>query len=157
MCLKALTPLVSKAIAYFDLAYLRAMNLTENGLILVVESNFVTEYFLENTNHTEVESFEIILRGSQEEKRPLDRLARKIRPRRHLRRNTSSSTARSACSEILHENLRIEESLSTFPRYQEPSFIPFWRKKDKGKRRSLQGKTVPKPLLLQYGDRLGQY
>lgn len=150
MCLKALTPLVSKAIAYFDLAYLRAMNLTENGLILVMESDLVSDKLLENTDNTEVESFETILRGSQEKKRPLDRVARNVRPRRQLRRNTSSSTARSDCSEKLHASLRIQESLSTFPRFQEPSlipsFIPFWRKKDKRKRRSLQGKTVPKSL-----------
>ncbi|KAG8169906.1 hypothetical protein KVR01_000651 [Diaporthe batatas] len=152
MCLKALTPLVSKAIAYFDLAYLCAMTITENGVIQVIESECVTDHFLETANDTEIESFEHILR-SQQNNRPYDRLARKIRPRRQLRRNTSTSTARSDCSERIHASLRIQESLSTFPRFQEPSFIPFWSsKKDKRKRRSLQGKTVPKSLPVQYED-----
>ncbi|POS78401.1 hypothetical protein DHEL01_v203193 [Diaporthe helianthi] len=153
MRLKALTPFVSKAVAYFELAYLRATDLTENGLILVMESDFITENFLGRANSTEVESFETILRGSREKSRPLDPLARKSRPRRQLRRKASISSVGSDCSEKIHANLRSQESLSTFPRFQEPSFIPFWgNKPDKRKRRSLQGKTVPKALPVKYRD-----
>lgn len=147
MCLKALTPFVSKAIAYFDLAYLRAINLTENGFILVIETDyFVADHFLAGAS-IEVESKETV--KVSEKEHPLDRLVRKVRPSRHLQRNRSSSSARSDCSETLHEYLRLQESLSSFPRYREPSIF-FWRKQPtKGKHRSLKGKTVLKALPAQ--------
>lgn len=149
MCLKALTPFVSKAIAYFDLAYLRAINLKENEFIPVIETDFVADSFLASAN-IEIESKEMATTGSRDRERSLDRLVRKIRPSRYLRRNRSNSSARSDCSETLHEYLRLQESLSSFPRYREPSFL-FWRKQPtKGKHRSLQGKTTLKPLPGQY-------
>lgn len=149
MCLKALTPLLSKAIAYFDLAYLRSINLTENGFILVIETDFIADHYLAGAS-IEVESNEKV--ELSEKERPLDRLVRNIRPSRHLQRNRSSSSARSDCSETLHEYLRLQESLSSFPRYREPSIF-FWRKQPtKGKHRSLQGKTVLKTLPAQCQD-----
>lgn len=125
---------------YFDLAYTRAIKLTENGLIIVVEADFTASDLLANAN-TEVKSNKMVndskVRGCS-----LDRLVRKIRPSHQLQRNGSNSSVRSDCSERLHEYLRLQESLSSFPTFQETSSL-FWRKQPtKGKHRSLQGKTV---------------
>lgn len=142
MCLKALASFVTGAYIYFDLAYAHAIKLTENGLILVVETDFNSSDLLECTK-TELESHETVI-ASDIRSCSLDRLVRKIRPSHQLQRNSSKSSIRSDCSERLHEYLRLQESLSSFPRFQEPSF-PFWRKKQaRGQHRSLRGKTVPK-------------
>lgn len=142
MCLKILTSFVSEAFVYLDLAYAHAIKFTENGFILVVEADFSTSDLLANAN-TESEGNKTVSpsepRGSS-----LDRLVRKIRPSHKLQRNGSKASVKSDCSERLHEYLRLQESLSSFPGFQEASSL-FWRKKPaKGKHRSLQGKTVPK-------------
>ncbi|KAI7781924.1 hypothetical protein LA080_013989 [Diaporthe eres] len=117
MCLRALTSFLSEAFVYFDLTYTRAIKLTENDLIIVVEADFTASDLLANAN-TEVKSNKM------------------------LQRNGSNSSVRSDCSERLHEYLRLQESLSSFPTFQETSSL-FWRKQPtKGKHRSLQGKTV---------------
>lgn len=142
MCLKALASFVTEVSVYFDLAYAHAINLTENGLILVVETEFNASDLLASTK-IELESHKTLI-ASDVRSCSLDRLVRKIRPSHQLQRNSSKSSIRSDCSERLHEYLRLQESLSSFPRFQEPSF-PFWRKKPaNGKLRSLRGKTVPK-------------
>lgn len=144
MCLKALASLLTGASVYFDLAYAHAIKLTENGWILVVETDFNASELLVETK-TELESQKTVI-ASDIRSCSLDRLVRKFRPSHQLQRNSSESSVRSDCSERLHEYLKLQESLSSFPRFQEPSF-PFWRKKPakgKHKHRSLQGKTVPK-------------
>lgn len=140
MCLKALTSIVSEAIVNFSLAYTRAIKFTENGWILVVETDFIASDLLANAN-TELKSNKTVS-ASQVGGCSLDRLVRKFRPSHQLQRNSSKSSVGSDCSERLHEYLRLQESLSSFPTFQESSFL-FWRKQPtKGKHRSLRGKTV---------------
>lgn len=143
MCLTALTSFVSRAIVHLDLAYARALEFTEDDLIFVVEANSSASDLLANAN-PELKSNKTVsdpkVRNSS-----LDRLVRKIRPSHQMQRNGSNSSVRSDCSERLHGYLRLQESLSSFPSFQENSSL-FWRKKPtKGKHRSLQGKTAPTP------------
>lgn len=146
MCLKTLNSLVSEAMSYIDLAYVRVINFKENGPILTIETDFLgKDDLLASATTTELEGKKTVGDSEARSCCSLDRLVRKIRPSHHLQRNGSQASARSDCSERLHEYLRLQESLSSFPVFQETSFL-FWRKKPKrGKHRSLQGKTVVKP------------
>lgn len=143
MCLKALTSFVSEIIAHFDLPYARAINFAENGLMFVVEEE--TDNVASDTppgGHPEPESDRAVV-ASEAECGALDRLVRKLRPSNQLQRNTSKASVASASSQRLHEYLKLQESLSSFPSFQEESSLVFWRKPPtKGKYRSLQGKTV---------------
>lgn len=143
MCLKALTSFVSEIVAHLNLPYARAINFTENGLMFVVEVE--TDCVANDTPpsaHTEPESNKAVA-ASEAECGALDRLVRKLRPSNQLQRNTSKASVASASSQRLHEYLKLQESLSSFPSFQEESSLLFWRKPPtKGKHRSLQGKTV---------------
>lgn len=142
MCLKALTSFVTEAVVYFDLDYARGIKMKEKSLINLVEPEFVASDLLASAE-AQLESHKTVsapdIRSCS-----LDRLVRKIRPSHQLQRNSTNSSNRSDCSERLHEYLRLQESLSSFPKYQKSSSL-FWRKQPaKGKHRSLQGKTVPR-------------
>lgn len=142
MCLKFVTSFVTEAIMYFDLDYTRGIKLEEDSLILVVKPEFVASDLLASAK-PELESNKTVsapdVRSSS-----LARLVRKVRPSHQLQRNGTKSSIRSDCSERLHEYLRLEESLSSFPKFQKTSSL-FWRKQPaKGKHRSLKGKTVPR-------------
>lgn len=144
MCLKALTSFVSEIIAHLDLPYARAINFAENGLAFVVEVE--TDPVASDNPpdaHAEPESNKAVV--ASEAGGALDRLVRKLRPSNQLQRNTSKASVASASSQRLHEYLKLQESLSSFPSFEEGSSLLFWRKPPtKGKHRSLQGKTVLK-------------
>lgn len=142
MCLKALHSLVSEAMSYIDLAYVRVIKFMDNSLILKIETDFFAGDLLASANANAVLESNKTVRTLEVKSHSLDRLVRKIRPSHQLQRNFSKSSVTSDCSERLHEYLRLQESLSSFPVFQETSSL-FWRKKPKrGKHRSLQGNTV---------------
>lgn len=139
MCLQALTSFVKEAIVYLDVAYARAVELTENDWMFVVETDFIANDLLASAKPEQqsdkTSSTHDVRIGA------LNRLVRNLRPSHQLQRNSSKSSNRSDCSERLHQQLRLQESLSSFPTFQETSFLPWRKKPTKGKHRSLQGKT----------------
>lgn len=149
MPFESLVVLILNAIEDFDLAYIRDVIFVEGGIISVADSDFIAGQLLTSVK-AEHECSNI--QGLSEAKgSSLARCALRARPATKLQRNGSSSSVQSNCSQRLHEQLRFQQSLTSFPRLQKRSFL-FWRKRSaRGKHRSLHGKTVP-----YHNDRLVQ-